>query len=104
MGDDNFQELLLTLCEPILGALLVDLVNWATLSVTIRTLVQHAVLEPLTKDAQHLVVDQTVPLELLIRLEFAHQVIRVALVDGGHTPELLVVPRVLVLIRLDDGF
>lgn len=94
----------LTLGEPVLGSLLVVLVDGPAFTVTVGALVQHTVLESLAEDAQHFIVHQAIPLELLVRLELADEVIRVALVDGGHSAELLVVPRVLLLVWLDDGF
>lgn len=70
----------------------------------IWSLVQHAVLKAHTKDGEDVVVDSLVALELLVGLEQAHRVVGVALVDGRHTTELLVVPRILFTVRLDDFF
>ena len=43
-----------------------------------------------------------VALKLLVRLENADRIVGVALVDGGYTAELLVIPRVRLPVRFDD--
>jgi uncharacterized protein (UPF0548 family) len=68
------------------------------------SLIQHAVLETHSQDGQDVVVDGLVALELLIGLEQANRVVRVALIDGRDAAELLVVPWILFTIRLDDFF
>lgn len=68
----------------------------------IRSLVQHAILETHAKNAQNFAVDELVALELHIRLKDAHMIICVALINGRHATELFMVPRVLLLVRLDD--
>lgn len=65
-------------------------------------LVQDAVLVAVAQNAEDLVVDFLVALELLVRLEVAGRVVRVALVDAGHATELLVIPRIVLLVRRND--
>lgn len=62
----------------------------------IRRLVQDAVLEAFSHDVQNLILDQLVALELLVGFEVAHVVVGVALIDGRHATELLMVPRIFL--------
>lgn len=70
----------------------------------VRSLVQHTILKSCTKDAQNFVVHPFIPFKLLIRLKNADIVIGEALINGGHTTELLMIPRVHFLIRHYDRF
>lgn len=93
-----------TLDEPVLGGLFVLLEQWLALDHMVGRLVQGAILEALPQDVQDLVVHHAIPPELLIRLEAADGIVCVALIDGWHTTEALMVPIRLLLIRFDNRF
>lgn len=63
----------------------------------IRCFVQDAILEALSHDVQNLVIDQLVALVLLVGFEDAYVVVGVALIDGRHATELLMIPRIFLL-------
>lgn len=70
----------------------------------IRCLVQHAILESHAKNHENVVVDELIALELLVGLEYASLILGLALVDGRDATELLMVPRVLLLVRRYNFF
>jgi hypothetical protein len=100
----NSSFLQLTLDEPVLSSFVVGVHQRLTLAHMIRRLVQDAVLESLSQDAQDRVVDEFVASPLLVGFEHTHLVVDVALVDGGNATELFVVPRILLAVWLDDFF
>jgi len=69
----------------------------------IGCLVEGAVLEALAQNVDNLVVDHAIPAELLIGLETADGIVRVALVDRRNAAEALVVPILLLLVRLHNA-
>lgn len=93
----------LTLGEPILGSLFVCFHKWRALCNVIGCLVDHAILKTLSQNAEHFVVDHTITSELLICLEAADGIIRIAFVYGRNATEALVIPIRLLLVRLDNG-
>lgn len=70
----------------------------------IRCLVEYAILEPHTQNVEYLAIDDLVALELNVGFELADLVVCVALVDGRNPTLLLVVPRILLTVGLDDFF
>lgn len=97
------RKVILTLDEPIFGGLLVLIQQRLALDNVIRGLVQGAVLEALAQYVDNLIVHHTIPAELLIRFEPADGVVHIALIDGRHATEALMVPVVLLLVWFHYG-
>lgn len=100
----NWVPFLLTLGKPVLGSLLVLIQQWPALDHMIWRLIHHTVLETLSENVNNFVVHHAIATELLIGFEAADYIVSVALIDGWHATELLVVPGIRLVIRFDNCF
>jgi len=90
--------------EPVLGGLLIDLIYRLALGQVIRCFVQDAIFEALTQDCQDFVLHHAISTPLLVSFKHAHMIVRVALVNAGHTVELLVIPGITFPIWFHNRF
>lgn len=94
----------LTFREPVGLGFLVVLQQWCALLYLIGCLIGNTVFEALTQNAEDFIVNQFVAFELHIGLPLAAWIIHVALIDGRHTVELLMIPWIVLLIWDNNRF
>lgn len=97
---DTFANIL-TLREPVRFRLEICIDDVFTFGHMVGWLVKNTILETFAQNAQNLAVDHFVAFELLICLVYANTVVGVALIDGWHTAQFLMIPRILLLVWKD---
>lgn len=101
---EKLQKFPLTFSEPISCSMFISVQQTLALFHMIRALIEHAILKSLSQNSQNVIVHLTISFKLLIGFEFANGIVCVALIDGGHSAQFLMVPGIVFLVGLNDGF
>lgn len=94
----------LTSWKPVIFGLSIFLQNVSTSVQFVRCLIQYTILKSLSHNMHNTILNQFVTTKLLLGFVAAHQIIFVAFIQTGYATQFLMIPRVLLLVGLDNGF